>query len=134
MMSTAAEFLPAVRSTALTPQEIKWEKQKLVIETAKAAASKGLDTAKDISLGLLASPYIQVIAANVLVELLQRVELNKVPEAWEVKNGQRVRVKTRLVSDQLGTTLQSLINTEAVLSALMGSGGGILPALLKFLK
>jgi hypothetical protein len=89
-------------------------------------AGRSLDTVKEVSIQALRNPLVTMVIANVIIELLQRVELNTVPEQWSwvTQPGTHAlvyrRVKSPLISQVHATTMESIINTASVIESLGG--------------
>lgn len=116
-----------------TSDAVKVERIRAKAETNQLmlkGAGSALTGVKDIAVEIIRQPVFALIGANVLIELLQRVQVGtgkyethwvKVPDPNNPEMGvhkwQTTEIKTQLLSDQLGSTLQGVINTGAALQA-----------------
>lgn len=108
--------------------------------TNQDVAVKALDTGKDVLLGILKMPLVQILAANVIIEMLQHVEVNKVPAEWETvyqdpdaipapiewgwqPGWGNKRVKEALMSPFLAGSLETIINSAGTVELLIKALG-----------
>lgn len=111
----------------------KAEREIQVLDRVMPLAKDGMNATRDVVLELIRNPLTQMLGVCVAVELLQRVQLDKVPEEWEwvevdqpgthAKMWVRRRVKTALLSQALGTTIESVATSAAILQNLGGISG-----------
>lgn len=120
-------------TTAVARIEAKQANRAAAIEAAGSVA-KG---AKEIALELIRNPLFSMVGSVVAIELLQRVEIQKVPREWgQIQVGPLLQwgwVKTPLLSQPLATTLESAIITSETIKSLGGLGGlaGLIGAFIK---
>lgn len=107
-----------------------------------AGSGRALDGLKDVAIAALGNPIITMIAGAVLIEYLQRVQVNSgrygmVPQDPSAAPGYTTHVwgpiKTPILSEQLGSTLEGVIITNGAMQAL-GGIGGITSLIGSFLK
>ena len=123
-------------------KELKIKRDTMLAERGLDLAGKTVDAGRDITLALISNPLTQMLAFYTLIELLQRVELDAVPERWEWQSQPGThalvykKVRTPLISQAGATTLQTVGLSTAVVGSLASSGGlsGIAGILGKFLK
>jgi hypothetical protein len=107
-------------TTALSirKREMKLELDKEMIGVARGAGAG----AKEIFIEMLRNPIFTLILANVAIEALQLIEINE----WQSQPGThaQMQVKRPLISQGLATTMETIINSTAVLTSLSTALGG----------
>jgi hypothetical protein len=119
----------------------KAERDLKTLETVMPVIRDAGNNTRDVLIAAISNPLVMMVAANVAIELLQRVELNKVPEEWEWRSQPGthalvyVRKKTALLSQAHATTMQSVATSATVIQSLGGISGisGLLTGITKLL-
>ena len=109
-------------SLAIRKRELAADDRKVIIETV----CKVGDAGKDLFIAMLNNPAMTMILANVTIELLRGVKVNRTAPGYQPGTHlANVSTQVPLISDSLATTMETIINTGEALQFLSSSAGGL---------